>query len=414
MNVFSLTIKSICHRPLSFVLTFCSLLLSFILLMSVSHLKRSVPLSFEKAISGTDLIVGAHTGSVSLLLYAAFRIGQPAANLSYSLYEQMLEHPEVRSAIPISLGDSHRGYPVLATTQHYFDHYQYGNNQPLKLAMGSRGEFGSRLDTVILGARVAEELGYGLGQLLTISHGMDEVSFEEHENVLFEVSGILERTGTSVDRSLHITLEGLEAVHLGWNNRNPDKISVMKRADMKPKAISTLLVGLHSKTKVFRVQEEIMENPGYRAILPGVAFSELWEVMRVSERILGAVGFLVVFCTLLGMICSMLISLVLRRKEMAIIRSLGGSPLFIGAMMLMEALSLVVLALVVAWALSAGLIAAFSGVISRQWGVYLSGQSIWQIDPKLMMITFLVGLVAAMIPAVMAYRRSLFEGITSF
>lgn len=409
MNMYTLTMKSIGHRPLSFILTLAVLFLSFMLLISVNTLQRSVPLSFEKAISGTDLIVGSGTGPVSLLLYAVFRIGYPGANISYSLYEEMKVHPDVKWAIPISLGDSHRGYPVLATTEDYFAHFEYGDGHHLTIKHGHRHNFAERVDTVILGATVARELGYQLGSRLTISHGMDEVSFEEHENVLFEVTGILDKTGTPVDRSLHITLAGLEAVHVGWTNLEdtPTASSTASDVDLQPQAISTLLLALHSKLKIFTLKQEISAHPGYSAILPGVAFSELWQVLGVAERILKALAYLVIFCSLVGMVCTMLMSLMLRRKELTIIRALGGGPWFIGQLMVLEAMSLVILAMALAWLVSATILYGCSDLISQQWGVYLSGEVIWQLEGSLIFALIGMGLVAGLIPAYLAYRRSI-------
>lgn len=408
MNMCTLTIKSVLHRPLSFVLTLAVLFLSFMLLISVNTLQRSVPLSFEKAISGTDLIVGAGTGPVSLLLYAVFRIGYPGANISYTLYEEMKTHPHVKWAIPISLGDSHRGYPVLATTEDYFAHFEYGDGRKLTIKDGHRHDFSERVDTVILGATVAHELGYSLGSRLTISHGMDEVSFEEHENVLFEVTGILDKTGTPVDRSLHITLEGLEAVHVGWTNLEdgPTAASTTE-VDLHPTAISTLLLAVHSKLNIFSLQQNITAHPGYSAILPGVAFSELWQILEVAERILKALAYLVIICSLVGMVCTMMMSLMLRRKELAIIRALGGGPWFIGRLMAVEAMSLVILAMALAWLVSATVLYGCSDLISKEWGVYLSGDIIWQLDCGVILALLSMGLVAGLIPAYLAYRRSI-------
>ena len=410
MNPCILTVKSIAYRPLSFVLTLVVLFLSFVLLMSVNTLQRSVPLSFENAISGTDLIVGAGTGSVSLLLYAAFRIGYPGANISYALYEQMRTHPDVKSAIPISLGDSHQGYPVLATTDDYFEHFTYGDGTKLELDRGQYQDFSQRIDTVILGNTVARELGYELGRHLTISHGMDEVSFEEHENVLFEVTGILAKTGTPVDRSLHITLEGLKAVHVGWTNLDADSSTsqaVLAPDKFAPTEISTLLLSMHSKLKIFAVKAEIEDNPGYRAILPGVAFSELWRVLDISERILKAIAYLVLFCSLVGMICSMLMSLMLRRRELAIFRALGGRPWFVGQLMLLESLALVVIAAGSAWLVSVLVLYGGADFMSKNWGVYLSGESILQLDWRFISVILGLGLAAGLIPAYMAYRKSI-------
>lgn len=411
MNALSLSMRSVASRPMSFSLTMLMLSLGFVMLMSVDTLHRTVPLSFQKAISGTDLIVGAATGPVSLLLYTAFRIGYPGANISYSLYEQMRSHPDVKWAIPISLGDSHRGYPVIATTQDYFDHFQYGDDRSLIISQGDEIGFGDRMDAVVIGAAVASELSYELGQKLTISHGMDEVSFENHENVLFEVTGILAQTHTPVDHSLHITLEAFEAVHSGW--------SYLESADsddqdtsLKPQQISALFLAVHSKVKIFSVQREIMNHPGYQAILPGVAFSELWQMLEIFERVLRVMGYVMIFCTMVGMICCLLMSLMIRQKEIVIIRALGGGPGFIASLIWIESMTTVVASALFAWVLSAVVLYGFSGLISDQWGVYLSTESLWSMDMALVMSTLGIGFAVGLIPAFIAYKQSAQSSMT--
>ncbi len=97
---------------------------------------RGAQASFASTISGTDLIVGARSGSVNLLLYSVFRIGNATNNIRWDSFEHFATNPQVKWAIPISLGDSHRGYRVMGTNDSYFEHYQYGRQQNLELASG--------------------------------------------------------------------------------------------------------------------------------------------------------------------------------------------------------------------------------------------------------------------------------------
>ncbi|EPN21407.1 permease, partial [Pseudomonas syringae pv. actinidiae ICMP 18804] len=162
-------------------------------------------------ISGTDLIVGARSGSLNLLLYSVFRIGNATNNIRWDSFEHFAQSKQVKWAIPVSLGDSHRGYRVMGTNESYFEHYQFGRQQHLQLAEGR--EFQTDPFEVVLGSEVARALHYKLGDKLVLAHGVAAISLVKHDDKPFTVVGILKPTATPVDRTLHISLGGMEAIH---------------------------------------------------------------------------------------------------------------------------------------------------------------------------------------------------------
>ena len=160
--------------------------LSTFLLLGVERLRSDVRENFSQSVSGTDLIVGARTGPMQLLLYAVFRVGGATNNVRIDSLEAIAKHRAVAWMVPLSLGDSHRGFPVLATTPAYFEHFRYGDRQPLALAQGRpfSGDLAG-LYEVVLGAEVAERLGYRLGDKLTLSHGGGGMPGAEHADKPF-------------------------------------------------------------------------------------------------------------------------------------------------------------------------------------------------------------------------------------
>ena len=257
MYLLRLALASLNNRRFTALLTMLAIALSVCLLLAVERVRTEARSSFASTISGTDLIVGARSGSVNLLLYSVFRIGNATNNIRWSSYEWLLDNPKVKWAIPISLGDSHRGYRVMGTDAGYFQHYRYGRGQTLQLAQGK--PFEDMFD-VVLGAEVASALNYKPGQELVLAHGVSEVSLTKHDDKPFRVSGILQRTGTPVDRTLHIPLSGMEAMHADWQNGVPaqgaGRISAeqARELDLQPKAITAVLLGLSSKIATFAVQ----------------------------------------------------------------------------------------------------------------------------------------------------------------
>jgi putative ABC transport system permease protein len=161
--LFALAWKSLLNRRASVLLTLLAVALSVALFLGVDKARTGAREGFGHTISGTDLIIGAPTGSVNLLLYSVFRMGNATAEISWPTYQELAARDDIAWTVPISLGDSHRGFRVMGTNHAYFEHYQYGRGQPLRFAKGV--EMDDLFDAVI-GADVARELGYDIGSPL--------------------------------------------------------------------------------------------------------------------------------------------------------------------------------------------------------------------------------------------------------
>jgi putative ABC transport system permease protein len=337
--VLSLAIKSLRNRRFTAGLTLLSIALAVMLLLGVERIRSESRESFANTISGTDLVVGARGSPVHLLLYSVFRIGNATNNIRWDSYRAIAERPEVAWTIPLSLGDSHRGFRVLGTTPEYFEHFRFAGDRKLILALGTGFEGAS---DAVLGADVAESLRYKPGDTIAVAHGAGEVSFLLHEERPLRVAGVLARTGTPVDRTVHVTLEALDAMHDVASASAPHSEDPLAEAlrerqqahvDDAPskRAITALLVGLKSRSAALAMQRLVNENPRepLTAILPGATLQEVWEITGAAERALFAVSALVVVVGLAGMLVALLTSLSERRREMAVLRSVGARPLHV-------------------------------------------------------------------------------------
>lgn len=417
MYLLRLALTSLNNRRFTALLTVFAIALSVCLLLAVERIRTETRASFASTISGSDLIVGARSGSVNLLLYSVFRIGNATNNIRWDSFEHFATHPRVKWAIPLSLGDSHRGYRVLGTSGAYFEHYQYGRSQMLQFAEGKPF---NDLFEVVLGAEVADALNYKIGQQIVLAHGVSTVSLVKHDDKPFTVSGILARTGTPVDRTLHISLAGMEALHVDWQNGMPARGAAKVNAeqaralDLQPKAITAMLLGLNSKIATFSLQREINEFRGepLLAILPGVALQELWSLMGTAEKALFVVSLFVVLTGLIGMLTAILTSLNERRREMAILRSVGARPWHIGSLLILEAFSLAAAGVGLGLALLYAGIAASRGWLRTQYGLDLpmAAPSLyeWQLLGAILAAALLMGVI----PALRAYRQSLSDGLS--
>lgn len=411
-----LAAQSLWNRRLTSALVVLSIALSVALLLGVERLHTQTRTSFANTLSGTDLIVGARGSPINLLLYSVFRMGDPTNNMRWSSYQAIATDPLVAWTVPLSLGDSHRGFRVLGTTPAYFQHYRYGRSQPLRLAEGR--PFAEVFDAV-LGAEVADRLGYRLGQSVIIAHGAAEVSFALHDDKPFQVVGILARTGTPVDATVHIRLDGMEAIHADWRGGAPMpgmRLSAeqVRQLDLTPKTITAILVGLQSRTTVFRVQRQINEFTAepLLAILPGLTLQQLWTVLALAENALLVISGLAVLVSFTVMLTALLTGLNERRREMAILRAVGAGPGHVFALMLGESLTLALGgALLGVLLLQGGLLLA-GPLLEARLGLVIAG---WPPSPHELILLAAVlggGLLAGLVPAWRAYRYSLADGMT--
>ncbi|CAI2309525.1 TPA: ABC transporter permease [Vibrio parahaemolyticus] len=413
--VIKLAWKSLMNRKATAVLTIMTVAISVILLLGVERIRTQAKDSFANTISGTDLIVGGRSGQVNLLLYSVFRIGNATNNIDWKSYQEFSQHRAVDWAIPISLGDSHKGFRVMGTNHSYFEYYKYGSKQPLTFSKGK--EFNGLFETV-LGSDVAKQLGYQIGSEIIIAHGISDVGFSRHDKLPFKVVGILAPTGTPVDKTVHVSLEAIEAIHVGWESGarlgpTPDA-KVLQERDFQPKQITAMLVGLKSRIQTFALQRQINNYPKepLSAIMPGVALHELWGMMSVAEQALMAVSGFVVIAGLLGMLSSLLTSLQERRREMAILRAMGARPRHVFSLLISEA-SLLTAAGIVTGVLGLyAILALLQPLIQQHYGINLTLSTLSAYEWMLLSFVQCAGIVIGFIPAFRAYRQSLSDGMT--
>ncbi|SHH24938.1 ABC transporter permease [Ferrimonas marina] len=411
----SLMLKSLRNRLTSVCLTLTVIAIAVALFIGVEVVRNQAKQSFANTISGTDLVVGARSGNINLLLYSVFRLGNATNNIGYDTYERLAQTRGVAWTIPLSLGDSHRGYRVVGTNQDYFTHYQFGQRQSLSLAQGE--QFDSLFD-VVLGAEVARKLGYDLGEEIVLSHGAGaSVSFSEHDDMPFTVVGILAATGTPVDRSLHVSLEAIEAIHVGWQGGTQThavNLDQLEQFDLTPKTITAFLVGLESKFQLLNVQRAINTNRSepLSAVLPGMALAELWTLLDQAEKALAIVAGFVVAVGLTGMLTTLLASLSERRREMAILRAMGAGPRHVFLLLWVEAAALALVGTILGYLLAQLCLLALAPYALAQYGLVLSlaaptGSVAW-----MMLSVQVAGSLAGIIPAWRAYRHTLADGLT--
>ena len=426
-SLFGIARRSAWNRRSTLVWVVVSLALATALLWTLERLRHDIRHSFSQSVSGVDLIVGARSSPVQLMLFSVFHIGSVPQSMSMDSVQQLSQHRSVSWVVPLSLGDSHRGFPVLGTTPAYFQHFAYGDKQPLALQQGA--VFAGNLDGLyeaVIGAEVAHKMGYGLGQRITLGHGMHDhdhdhegAGTDEHADKPFKVVGILAPTGTPVDRTVHVSLQALQALHLDWVAGTPMPGGQIpadraRKFNLEPEEVTAALVGLKSRAAVFNVQRFVnqYEAEALMGVMPGVALGELWSVLGVGENALLAVSALVALVSVVSLMAVVLAGLNERRRELAVLRAVGAGPRHVLGLLTLEGV----------WVTCAGVVL---GVLLAQAGMALATPWLQQsLGIRLQMAVplptqlawagavLLAGLLASLGPAWRAYRLSLADGLS--
>ncbi len=426
MILIKLATKSLLNRKASVLLSVITIAISVMLLLTIERVRVQAKESFAATVSGTDLIVGARTGDIQLLLASVFRIGHMNNGVSWQSYQDIINKRGVNWSIPLSLGDAHKGYGVLGTTTGYFEHFKFGKKQTLAF---NQGRAFMHADEVVLGAQVAAELGYQLGDNIVVAHGMGNTSFHNHDENPLTIVGILEATGTPVDKTLHVPLIAIEQMHTNSgpapahhddheHHQGDEHLeeSHQPSDDLigQPTQISAFLLGFDSPLYTLQVRRNIntYKAEPLMAIMPGVTLRELWGMLAIVEKLLILFSAVVLVVSLLGMLTTLLANLSQRRRELAILRSVGAKPWHIFSLMSLESLLISVVGTALGVALSYLLLLSTQPMLQAYGGISVTLNVLSHYELLLVAGIISAGWLVGLLPAVRAYFYSLHDGMS--
>ena len=444
-NIIRLALKSLWYRRVATVLTIISISLSVALFVGVGKTKEATRDAFSGAISRVDLIVGPRTGTISLLLYSVFHVGNPTHNVSMKAVDFARRQPEVAWVVPYSLGDGFRGFPVIGTVPEFFERYKVRNGEDLRFLEGQ--SFKADGDAVI-GSDVARKLGLKLGRKIVLSHGHTEDGdgFEKHEEHPFSIAGILRTTGTPVDKSVYVSLVGMAEIHRDLmtqektthedhasekeHGHDDDEDQAQGHSDdhghdhenssfetsdgkIAVTAVSGFFLGARNRMDSLNLQRTLntWQGDALLAVLPGMAMAELWKNLAIFENALSIVSFSVVIAGILGLFVSLYIISGQRQREMMVLRAVGAGPMTIFSLLAGEAIFLVLAGIGVGAGVMYGGLTLLAPWIEKRFSVtlFLSGPSTddFIFASSMLVVGCIVGIVASF----NAYRSAMHDGL---
>ena len=439
------SLRSLWNRRFVAGLTVLAISLSVALILGVERLRDGARDSFANSASGIDLIVAPRGNPVQILMATVFGVGGTGTGMTWESFEWLEDRPEVAWAVPIQMGDNHRGYPVIGTDEAYFEHFRHSGGQPLSLAAGTFFS-GESADAAVVGAEVAARFGYAPGAVIVNAHGSGEVSFDLHDDAPFTISSVLAPTGTAVDRMVFVTLEGFDTLHAqedapladpldpdampadgqGEDDAHDDHEAHDEHVDHgehegteaghghEPDRINAVFVGLIDRTNVLGLQRAVNERPSdaLSAVLPAVALAELWGITGTAERAMRLMAWAVALAGMIGMVVMLSATLDTRRREFAILRSVGATPARIFALIVTEAAVLTAAGLVLGLVLLTVATFVTDPILSARFGLRLGLNVFGARELATLFLIFCAGLLASLIPAVRVYRMTLADGLS--
>lgn len=418
MILLQLALKSLKNRKASALLTMISIALSVTLLLSVEKTKRAAEEGFTQSVSQVDLLVGARTGPLNLILYSVFNMGNATNNISWESYQEIKNYPEVDWTIPYSLGDGHRGFRVVATDENFYKHYRYRGQESIQF---KEGQPAVDIWDVVIGSQVYEKLKYKIGDSAVIAHGVTRgEAIQQHDDKPFRIVGILKPTGTAIDQSLYITLYGMEAIHLDWKNgAQPSKENAIPQNQLSKEKIqigpiTSFFLRTKSRIQTLKLQRQInnFESEPLLAIIPGATLADLWRGLSQIDIVLKIISFMVLIIGLAAMVSSILASLNERRREMSILRSIGAGPLRMTILLVFESSLISFCAIIIGTAVHLLTFHLLSGWIESEFGFYIRDSLITKQEFIYLALVWIAGTLIGFIPAIQASRRALKDGLT--
>ncbi len=417
MNLAWISWKNIRDKPLSATLSLSLFALGVGLISLLLQLERQLQDNFEKNLAKVDLVIGAKGSPLQMILSSMYHVDAPTGNISIGEIRPFLnpQHPLIDEVIPLSLGDSYRGYRIVGTITDILDWYN---------AELDRGDLWKLNFEVVAGAAVARSLGLKLEDRFKSSHGFMDDDDMEHEDAMdFVVKGILKPSGTVLDQLILTTPQSFWLVHdhdgmvvhadEDHDHSDPNHIHI----DESPKPlleedgdseITNLLIKFKGRNfQALNMQRSINENTDMQAATPAIEINRLFSMMDTGERALRILAIVIVLVSGMSIFISLFSSLRERRYELALMRVMGAGRRKIFSLIVLEGLILAFAGYVIGTVLSHVGMEIIGGMMQENYRYQFNGRTFLQSELWLLAASLIIGFIAAVLPAYSASKTDI-------
>ena len=384
-------------------------MLGVALVTAIILLRQESEEAFNQTATGYELIIGPKGSSLQLTLNTVYQIGVPIQNMPLSTYELLKNDKRVKLAIPYVLGDNFKNFRLIGTVPEIFTEFEYKKGTRYSI---SSGKFFENDFEAVIGNETAQRTGLKPGDTFTGSHGVDSYEgAEAHDEFRFKVTGILEKTFTPIDRVIFVTMNSVWKIHHHEEKNAMDTAVSLNSQN----TITSVLLKLKNPVYFDLVRRQINDNKyegiSAQAILPVFEIKQLFDIIGNINSILLVIAYLVIFVAAISILVSLYNSMNERKRDIAIMRSLGAPRFTILKIIVLEGALISFTGAVSGVLLGHIVIFIMKSKISDLAGIQITGTTFNISELYILAGTVLLGIFASMIPAIKAYKTDVAKNL---
>ena len=406
MNLLKISTSNLKDKPLTSFLSILLMSLGIAIISLLLLAGKQIEEKFTRNVAGIDMVIGAKGSPLQLILSSIYQIDAPTGNISMEEANRLTRSPLVKSVIPLSMGDSYQGYRIVGSNQKYLDHFE---------AQFAEGKAFSQAMEIVLGVKVAKNLGLKVGDSFASQHGFNEEG-EAHEEKKFKVVGILKTTNSVLDQIMITPLESVWAVHGEHPEEEEGKgANALKLLEEEPvgansirpaeeQQITSMLVKFRNPAMGMMMARSINLNSTMQTATPAIEINRLFALMGFGIDALKLIALVIIIVSGLSVFVSLYNSLKERKYEMALMLSMGASRTKLFFLLLLEGLIISVIGFVVGIFLSRLGLWIMSENVEQNFHYDFNVLSLLAEEFWLFMGALFIGLLAAAIPSLGIYK----------
>jgi putative ABC transport system permease protein len=346
---------------------------------------------------GIDLVVGAKGSPMQIILSSIYQLDVPTGNIPWKQAQELAKHRGVKRALPLAMGDNHKGFRIVGTSHEYVGHYGGELRE---------GRLWSAPLEAVLGADVASQTGLAVGATFSGAHGMSGDSEHMHDEHPYRVAGVLRPSGTVIDRIIMTDVASLWAVH-GDQYGIKDVSRIAELLPEEGRELTALLIQYSSPLAAAILPRYVNANSEMQAASPAYETARLFTIIGVGVDVLRGFALVLIFSAGLSVFIALYNALEERRYDLAVMRALGAGPRKLMALLLFEGLLLALIGAALGLLLGHVLTEALGVALRRAHQPEVTGWIWYPEELWLPVLALAVGAIAAMLPAWRAYRTDI-------
>lgn len=397
MSSFFLSLAYLRHHLLGTFLNIITFASGIAVIVALLLMNSQLNNEFTKNLEGIDLVVGSKGSPMQLILSSVFHLDIPTGNIPLEEAERLEHHPMVKSAIPVALGDNYNGFRIVGTNADFISHYG---------AEFAQGEVFTQPMQAVLGSEAAAKQHNKLGDQIVGAHGLVN-SDDLHSDFPYTVVGILKPTNTVLDRLVLTPVESVWHVHEHPDEDDPDEVAYKK--EHPGKEVTALLITYKSPMAAATMPREVNKSTSMQAASPAFEVARLTSFMGMGTDTLKTFGWYLIALAGFGIFVALYNAMDERRYDLALMRSFGASPGKLFGLVLTESLLLAVSGAIFGLLLGHALVEIASVWLAQTKHIHITGKLYLPEESWLLVASAIIGIVAAIIPAIRVYRIDIFK-----